>query len=932
MESHPNFLLLIETYCAQPTTHIVNAMVLSDSTPSHVLLMRKANNAIQQGFTRFGYFCAKNPVKLLVGTVLVFSCFLAGLKDITFEDDVYALWIRTDSRLHNERDFIEEQFGDVRSRSQFALAHKDGQNILTEASLDSWLEFSLYLTQSLSVTHNGTAYHWNDVCDRVYNPFIDLPCTKYTVLDCFTEGQFDFFLPPAPGLPPNYYNLKPSYKNLTTEQIGLVIDSGSCSGWSGAPTPENFMVGGVKRDATSGTIASVDSFQLVFELSSFDAFAKRIFATSSPSSSELQASENIILAWEKAFIDGMSAFEHKYDFEIEYFAKRSEKDLMTEASEGDAKLIAIGYVMMILFASLVFFKKNLVESRILASITGVLLVLLGVFSSLGLSHMLGITFTPMHLQVLPFLALGLGVDDMFVLVYNFKVTGSRSIEENTARCMAEAGSSITLTSLVNMIAFFIGSSMPLPSITHFCMSAAIVVIVNYIILMFAFTSVLVLDARRTRSNRYDVLPCFTFAGNLNLHKRRSSHNILSDASSASFGKMAVHPVTRVVALIATAVLVGLAAHGVGQVEDGLPLAEVVPTSHYSHDFLALREESYTDYEASFVIGMDKNTGKATPIDYANSLAEIMAAELQLQTVSTVNPAVPIPALSWVDNFAYYVATTHPANVTAQGLPEPSLFYPLLYEWLGTASGISFLSRFKFDTNGAIVASSVKFFQTKISTATDMINAIEVSWRWRDAVVLFLFVFAFLPTFPSLPLHLVSVTHTFNLSLFLLSLSLSLFPFSSVVTLLTFSPYQDSRDALDKQAIHMFPEGFVYNFYEQYLHVREDLLENLLWVSIGVAVVSLSLLLHPGASLIMISVIALIVFEVYGFLHYFVIRMNGVSAVNLIIAVRSLSLSLSLFLCLILSIFPSLSSSIFSCLLHLAFSPSYPLFLSPFRLV
>lgn len=60
--------------------------------------------------------------------------------------------------------------------------------------------------------------------------------------------------------------------------------------------------------------------------------------------------------------------------------------------------------------------------------------------------------------------------------------------------MADAGSSITLTSLANFFAFLAGSLIPLPAVTAFCQQAAAVVAFNYAALMLVAPSLLVLHA------------------------------------------------------------------------------------------------------------------------------------------------------------------------------------------------------------------------------------------------------------------------------------------------------------------------------------------------------------------------------------------------------------------------------------------------------
>ena len=100
------------------------------------------------------------------------------------------------------------------------------------------------------------------------------------------------------------------------------------------------------------------------------------------------------------------------------------------------------------------------DSRVGLGLVGICIVALAVCSAFGLAGFLGIAFNPTSTQVLPFLALGLGVDDMFVLAHHFKASeagpsitlmqgGAAVYAEALVRdCLAKAGPSITLTSTV----------------------------------------------------------------------------------------------------------------------------------------------------------------------------------------------------------------------------------------------------------------------------------------------------------------------------------------------------------------------------------------------------------------------------------------------------------------------------------------------------
>ena len=62
-----------------------------------------------------------------------------------------------------------------------------------------------------------------------------------------------------------------------------------------------------------------------------------------------------------------------------------------------------------------------VRSQAGLGLGGVLLVAMNVGAGLGLAALLGIPFNAASTQIVPFLALGLGVDSMFLLIHTFSL-------------------------------------------------------------------------------------------------------------------------------------------------------------------------------------------------------------------------------------------------------------------------------------------------------------------------------------------------------------------------------------------------------------------------------------------------------------------------------------------------------------------------------
>ena len=65
-----------------------------------------------------------------------------------------------------------------------------------------------------------------------------------------------------------------------------------------------------------------------------------------------------------------------------------------------------------------FYRFNIVEQRGWLAMIGIGSIGLGIVTSYGLAGLFGIPNTPMN-SILPFLLLGIGIDDMFVIVQSF---------------------------------------------------------------------------------------------------------------------------------------------------------------------------------------------------------------------------------------------------------------------------------------------------------------------------------------------------------------------------------------------------------------------------------------------------------------------------------------------------------------------------------
>ena len=84
--------------------------------------------------------------------------------------------------------------------------------------------------------------------------------------------------------------------------------------------------------------------------------------------------------------------------------------------------------------------------------------------------------------VTPFLVLGVGVDDAFIMLESWTKNENITNRKNRlSAVLVNIGPSITITSLTNTVAFGIGYATPTPQMSLFCFCTSIALFLDYIL-------------------------------------------------------------------------------------------------------------------------------------------------------------------------------------------------------------------------------------------------------------------------------------------------------------------------------------------------------------------------------------------------------------------------------------------------------------------
>uniref|UniRef100_A0A672PCT5 Protein patched homolog 1-like n=1 Tax=Sinocyclocheilus grahami TaxID=75366 RepID=A0A672PCT5_SINGR len=504
--------------------------------------------------------------KVLFIGLLVFGALSVGLRVAAIETDIEKLWVEAGSRVSKELRYTKEKQGEesvFTSQMLIQIPKQEGTNILTQEGLLLHLEAALSASK-VQVSLYGKSWDLNKICFKSGVPIIEnvmiermidklFPCMIVTPLDCFWEGSKlqggSAYLPGMPDiqwmnldplklmeelsqftslegfremldkaqvghaymnrpcLDPNDTDCPHSAPNKDPRQVPDIAAElqGGCHGFSKKfmHWQEELILGERVKDSQNA-LQSAEALQTMFLLMSpkqlYEHF-KDDYEIHDINWNEDKATA-ILESWQRKFVENSSS-------NVYAFSTTTLNDIMKSFSDVSVIRVAGGYLLMLAYACVTMLRWDCAKSQGAVGLAGVLLVALSVAAGLGLCSLLGLSFNAATTQVLPFLALGIGVDDMFLLAHSFTETRSNiPFKERTGDCLRRTGTSVALTSINNMIAFFMAALVPIPALRAFSLQAAIVVVFNFAMVLLIFPAILSLDLHRREDKRLDILCCF----------------------------------------------------------------------------------------------------------------------------------------------------------------------------------------------------------------------------------------------------------------------------------------------------------------------------------------------------------------------------------------------------------------------------------------
>uniref|UniRef100_G3S497 NPC1 like intracellular cholesterol transporter 1 n=1 Tax=Gorilla gorilla gorilla TaxID=9595 RepID=G3S497_GORGO len=474
-----------------------------------------------QFFQGWGTWVASWPLTILVLSVIPVVALAAGLVFTELTTDPVELWSAPSSQARSEKAFHDQHFGPFFRTNQVILtapnrsSYRYDSLLLGPKTFSGILDLDLLLELLELQERLRHLQVWSpeaqrnislqDICYAPLNPDNTslYDCCINSLLQYFQNNRTLLLLTANQTLMGQTSQVDWKDHFLYCANAPLTFKDGtalalSCMADYGAPVFPFLAIGGYKGKDYSEAEALI----MTFSLNNYPAGDPRL----------AQAK-----LWEEAFLEEMRAFQRRTAgmFQVTFMAERSLEDEINRTTAEDLPIFATSYIVIFLYISLALgsyssWSRVMVDSKATLGLGGVAVVLGAVMAAMGFFSYLGIRSSLVILQVVPFLVLSVGADNIFIFVLEYQRLPrwpGEPREVHIGRALGRVAPSMLLCSLSEAICFFLGALTPMPAVRTFALTSGLAVILDFLLQMSAFVALLSLDSKRQEASRLDVCCC-----------------------------------------------------------------------------------------------------------------------------------------------------------------------------------------------------------------------------------------------------------------------------------------------------------------------------------------------------------------------------------------------------------------------------------------
>uniref|UniRef100_A0A3B5AJI6 NPC1 like intracellular cholesterol transporter 1 n=1 Tax=Stegastes partitus TaxID=144197 RepID=A0A3B5AJI6_9TELE len=578
----------------------------------------------------------------------------AGLKSLELTTDPVELWSAPNSQARQEKNFHDAHFGPFFRTNQLILTAPGRKGGIYNSLVFGPQNFSGLVSKELQIEFwsedlNRSA-SLKDVCYAPLNP------SNPSLTDCAVNSLAQYFQNSLDNI---NAKVNMTYQGATREvdwrdhlvyclnsplSFKDITDLGmSCMADYGAPVFSFLAVGGYSND----DFTNAEAFIMTFSLNNYPRSDPKF---------------KVAMQWETEFLKIVQDYQKNpaANFTFAYMAERSLEDEINRTTAEDIPIFMISYAVIFVYIAVALgeyssWKRILVDSKFLVGLGGILVVGCSVLASMGFYSWIGIPSSLVILQVVPFLVLAVGADNIFIFVLEYQRDVRRpgeKREEQIGRVLGNVAPSMLLCSLSESVCFFLGALSTMPAVKSFALYAAMAVLMDFVLQMTAFVALLSLDARRQDSNRCELICCVKVDKE---HSNEPNEGFLLPFMRKYYAPVLLHSFTRFIVMLVFIFMFCACLFLMLKVTVGLDQELAMPKGSYMLDYFSYL---YKYFEVGApVYFVTKKGFNFTTVEGMNAVCSSVGCD-QFSLTQKIQYAadypersyVGIPANSWVDDY------------------------------------------------------------------------------------------------------------------------------------------------------------------------------------------------------------------------------------------------------------------------------------------
>ncbi|KAI4810129.1 hypothetical protein KUCAC02_018976 [Chaenocephalus aceratus] len=580
-------------------------------------------------FEMMGLFIGSHPWWFLIAPLIFSTCLGSGfyLLQDRMSNDIEEQFTPFDGQAKLERKYIQETFtGNDSTFSRLRLS-TDGnyailiatndRNILTVESLQDVLDLD-FQVRSMVVQFDNQSFEYVDVCAEVMGS-----CTSNDILDIIKTNASNI----------DTVNLTFPWYNSNSRSFPLYLS-----------------LGNVKLLNESTVVESAKAIQLYYYL-----------REDNKTKTDL---------WLEGFIKLVSNISSA-DIQVSYSTSMSMQWEFEKSPGSVIHLFSITYAIAITFSIISCWRLDNVRTKVWVAACGVFSTGLAVLSGFGLLLLLDQPFV-MTVASCPFMILGIGLDDMFIMISCWQRTSVLdSVPERLAYTYKDATVSITITTLTDALALFLGCSSPFGSVRSFCLYAGISICFCYLYSITFLGACMALNGQREAENKHwftcanipEDLPSRSskafgmccVGGSYDRITEKEETEVVSHMFEQFYGPFLTHKSTKVGVFFLYAGYLSVSIYGCFNLNEGLDIRNLALDDSYLIKYYNDQGQHFAEYSCNVMVAVKQ------PFAYwdADEQKHLCSCISHFESLNFVNGT-----LAWFLSFVQYANASN-LNISSQ---------------------------------------------------------------------------------------------------------------------------------------------------------------------------------------------------------------------------------------------------------------------------